>query len=353
MSITSQYYGRTQDGREVYSYTLTNSAGMRAEILEYGCVVRCLWVPDRSGVLRDVVLGYATLEEYEQGGATMGAFVGRCANRIENARFTVDGKTFQLEANDGPNHLHGTLERCVFKGHVVEEGEGENATQRLVLKTVSPEGEDGFPGNLEVTVTYTLTESNALVMDYTAVTDAPTIVNFTNHSYFNLDGQDSASALEQTLRIDAQEFCEGNEQICPTGRILPVEGTVFDFRQAKPIGRDFACGDGQLAMAGGYDHNFVLDKNGGMLELAAEAHSERSGITMRAYTTQPGMQLYTGNFLAGAGVGKNGRPFEPHQAFCLETQHYPCTPSHPEFPSVELWPKEEYHQTTAYSFSRE
>lgn len=351
MPITSKYYGRTADGREVYAYTLENAAGMRAEVIEYGCTLTQLWVRDKAGALRDVVLGYRTLEEYEAGDASIGAFVGRVANRIENARFAVGGQTYHLVPNDGPNHLHGALGRVVFKGRIVREGEGEDAGEALALFYHSPEGEDGFPGNLDVTVTYTLTEAGALVMDYRAETDAPTIVNFTNHSYFNLDGYDSRSVLEQTLRIDAAAFCEGNEQTCPTGRILPVEGTVFDFRTAKPIGADFARGDVQLAMAHGYDHNFVLDKRPGMLELACEAHSNVSGITLCAYTTQPGMQLYTGNYLDGAGTGKDGRPFQNHQAFCLETQHFPCTPSHPEFPSIELLPGEEYHETTAYAFS--
>ncbi|HJB39976.1 MAG TPA: galactose mutarotase [Candidatus Ruthenibacterium avium] len=351
MAITGNYYGRTSDGKEVYSYTLENAAGMRAVIIEYGCTVTELWVPDQSGNLRDVVLGYGTLEEYEQGNAGMGAFIGRYANRIENACFTLNGKTYALEANNGPNHLHGVLGHRVFQGRIVKEGQGEDEQQRLVLTYKSPHGEDGFPGNLKITVTYTLTDSGALVMDYTAATDAPTIVNFTNHSYFNLDGQDGVSIRDHVVQIDAQEFCEGNEQTCPTGRLLHVEGTPFDFRTAKPLGEGLDSGDSQIVMAKGYDHNFVLDKSNGMLELAATAYSAQSGIEMKVYTTQPGMQLYTANFLQGAGKGKNGVPFADYQAVCFETQHFPCTPSHPEFPPVELLPEEEYHQTTAYSFA--
>ena len=350
MSITGNYYARTSDGKEVYSYTLENAAGMRAVIIEYGCAVTELCVPDKNGALRDVVLGYRTLEEYEQGDAGMGAFIGRYANRIENACFTVDGKTYALEANNGPNHLHGVLGHRVFQGRILKEGHGEDEQQRLELKYKSPNGEDGFPGNLEVTVTYTLTDSGSLVMDYIASTDAPTIVNFTNHSYFNLDGQDGGTVHDHIVHIDACQFCEGNEQTCPTGRLLDVEGTPFDFRGERALREGLESDDAQIVMARGYDHNFVLDKSNGMLELAATVYSEVSGIEMKVYTTQPGMQVYTANSLGGSGVGKNGKPFVDHQAVCFETQHFPCTPSHPEFPPVELRPHEEYHQTTAYAF---
>ena len=343
MSITSAYYGRTQDGREVYQYTLENTQGMRVQVIEYGCTVTNLLVKDKTGAVRDVVLGYNTLEDYENGTASHGAFVGRYANRIENAMFTVGEKTYTLAANNGKNHLHGVLAKSVFKGKI--------EADKLVLQYHSPDGEEGFPGNLDVTVTYSLTESGAFVLDYTATTDAATILNFTNHSYFNLEGQESASALCHTLQIDAKEFTEGNAETCPTGRILPVAGTPFDFRTAKPIGRDMDANDEQLEMANGYDHNFILDKEAGELAKVAVAHSDVSGITMETYTTQPGMQLYTGNFLGTETVpGKNGVPFVKHQGFCLETQHYPCTPSHAEFPSVTLLPEDEYHETTIYKF---
>lgn len=354
MAITANHFGRTADGREVYAYRLENKKGICAEVLEYGCALRAVWVPDRNGVLQDVVLGYDTLAEYEAGTASFGAFVGRYANRIENSAFTLDGETYRLAPNDGPNHLHGTFGRMVFQGAVQtdEPGEDGEAAQHLVLKAVSPDGDDGFPGNLSVTVTYTLTEKGALVMDYTATTDAPTLANFTNHSYFNLDGQTGGDVRGQTLRIMADSFCEGNEQTCPTGRILPVAETPFDFRTPKPIGQDLASPDPQLRMCCGYDHNFVLATPDAGLSLAAVAHSPKTGITMETYTTQPGMQLYTANFLDGE-PGKNGVQYPQYGAFCLETQHYPCTPSHPEFPPVELRPGEEYHQTTVYSFYTE
>ena len=344
MSITSTFFGRTQSGRDVYLYTLENKNGMRVEVIEYGCAVKSIIVPDRTRGARDVVLGYATLEDYELATASVGAFVGRVANRIENAVFTVEGKTYHLAQNNGKNHLHGVLNKTVFHASVEDD--------RLALRYTSPDGEEGFPGTVEICVTYTLTDENALVMDYTATTDETTILNFTNHSYFNLVGAESGSIEEQTLMIRAKEFCEGNEETCPTGRILPVAGTPFDFTKEKPIGRDLFSDDPQLRMAHGYDHNFVLDKDYGELALVATAYSARTGIVMDTYTTQPGMQLYTANFLGNdTQPGKTGAMHANYQAFCLETQHYPCTPSHPEFPSIEVHPDEEYHETTIYKFS--
>ena len=346
MAVASTYYGRTQDGREVYKYTLENAQGMRAEIIEYGCAVTHLWVKDKMGEMRDVVLGYDTLEGYEGGAASLGAFVGRYANRIEGARFALDGNTYELAPNDGPNHLHGTFGRTVFKGSVVDGA--------LVLKATSPDGDDGFPGNMQVAVTVSLTDEDALVLDYVAVTDAPTIVNLTNHSYFNLEGQASGNVYAQTLRIDALLFTEGNAETCPTGRILPVAGTALDFTEAKPIGQDLFSDDVQIKLASGYDHNFVLDKEPGQLALGAVAHADKTGITMEMYTTQPGVQLYSGNHLAAdTQPGKTGGVYAKHQGFCLETQHFPCTPSHPDFPPVELRPGDEYHETTIYKFFAE
>ena len=353
MSVTSEYFGRTSRGQDVYCYTLKNEAGMRVRVIEYGCAVTNLFVPDKTGELRDVVLGYETLAGYEAGTASLGALVGRHANRIENASFVLNGKKYMLEANNGPNHLHGCFGHKVFKGHVETQ---EDGAQRLILKANSPDGEDGFPGNMEVTVTYTLTDDNALVMDYTATTDETTLVNLTNHSYFNLEGYASGSVLNQQLTIDADSFLEANEQTCPTGRILGVEDTPFDFRAGKLIGAGLQEEDdgGQLAMAHGYDHCFVLNKAPGQLALVAKAYSYKTGIYMQVFTTQPGMQLYTANFLSQDGVpGKTGGPHADMQAFCLETQHYPCAPSHPNFPSVTLQPDEEYHETTIYQFGVE
>ena len=343
MKLTSTFFGRTQNGEDVYLHTMENANGMRVEVIEYGCAVRSIIVPDRTRAARDVVLGYQTLEDYELATPSVGAFVGRVANRIENAVFTVDGKTYHLQPNSGKNHLHGVLNKTVFRASA----EGDS----LVLTYTSPDGEEGFPGTVDVRVAYTLTDENALVMDYTATTDKTTILNFTNHSYFNLEGAESGSALDQTLVLRAKEFCEGNAETCPTGRILPVAGTPFDFTQEKPIGRDIFADDEQLKLAHGYDHNYVLDKDYGELGLVATAYSARTGIVMETYTTQPGMQLYTANFLGNdTRPGKTGAMHANYQAFCLETQHYPCAPSHPEFPSIEVTPDEEYHETTIYKF---
>ena len=348
--IRSQPFGVTKAGDKVTEYILSNPGGLTVSVLNYGCVVRSIVVPAKCGPV-DVVLGHDTMADYEDdftssGSTCCGAFVGRYANRIEKSRFTLDGKTYELEPNNGPNHLHGTFAKKVYKGSIVDGS--------LVLRAVSPDGEDGFPGNLELTVRYTLTDENALVLDYTATTDAPTIINLTNHSYFNLEGQSSGSMLEQTLCLNASTFTEGNAETCPTGRILPVAGTPMDFTRAKPIGRDIQAEYSQLQMCGGYDHNFILDKEPGMLALAAVARSEKTGITMETYTTQPGVQLYTSNSLQNdTRPGKTGGIYGRYQGFCLETQHYPCTPSHPEFPSVELRPGEEYHETTIYKFLTE
>lgn len=346
MSIISKYYGRTSSGDEIYQYTLENANGMRAVIIEYGCAVTHLWVRDNSGELRDVVLGYNTIEDYENGTASIGAFIGRYANRIERSEFTLDGKTYHLKPNNGPNHLHGTFQHMAFKGSI--------ADGSLLLKAVSPDGDDGFPGTVNITVRYTLTDKNALVMEYAADTDAPTIINLTNHSYFNLEGHASGSMLDCTLRLNADTFTEGNAETCPTGRILPTAGTPMDFTTAKAIGRDIRADYEQLKLCSGYDHNFILNKAPGALGLAAVAHSDKTGITMNVYTTQPAMQLYTGNFLANdTRPGKAGGVYAQYQGFCLETQHYPCTPSHPEFPSVTLRPGEIFHETTSYQFEVE
>ncbi|WP_367925270.1 aldose epimerase family protein [uncultured Ruthenibacterium sp.] len=346
MSITSNYYGRTKAGAEIYQYTLENANGMKVCVIEYGCVITNIWVPDSAGNLRDVVLGYRELADYEAGTASLGSFVGRYANRIEQAKFTLHGKTYYLEPNNGPNHLHGTFGRLTYQGSIVDDS--------LVLTGRSPDGDDGFPGNMDITVTYKLTDDDALVMDYTATTDKATVINLTNHSYFNLDGCDGGDVLRQQLWLDADRFTEGNAETCPTGRILPVQGTPMDFTKFKAIGQDLFSGDEQLRMAGGYDHNFVLNKEGGMLALGAIAKSPSSGICMEMYTTQPGVQLYTGNFLNEDQVlGKNGKHHTKYQAFCLETQHFPCTPSHPDFPPVTLEPDQEYHETTVYQFKTE
>ena len=344
MNITRESFGRTEDGRAVTRYTMTNGAGMTVRVLDYGCTVQSVIVPDRTGSPVDVVLGYDDIDGYEQGSCWFGAFVGRYANRIKGAAFTLGGKTFSLPKNDGENHLHGTFDRRVFEAFP-----GDGA---LALRYESPDGEEGFPGTLHVTVTYSLTEDNALVMDYRAAADVDTVVNLTNHSYFNLSGAGSGDVLGQHLRLRSSRVTEVGEGTLPTGRILSVEGTALDFRAGKPIGRDIAADEPSLRLCSGYDHNYILDKEPG-LSLCGEAYSPETGIAMAFSTTQPAVQLYTGQFVAGdaAPCGKNGVRYPKYGGFCLESQHYPCSPNYPEFPSTLLRPGEEYREITAYRFS--
>ena len=342
-TITNEPFGCTNDGWAVARWTMTNDAGMTVRVLTYGCTVQSIVVPDRDGNPVDVVLGYDDLAGYEAGSCWFGAFVGRYANRIKNAAFTLNGKEYSLPKNDGPNHLHGTFERRVFDA-AAEDG-------ALVLRYVSPDGEEGYPGALRVTVTYTLTEDSALRLDYRAETDADTVVNLTNHSYFNLSGAGRGDVLGHLLRLDASRFTEGDEQTLPTGRILPVEGTALDFRREKPIGRDLDDEDPILRLCGGYDHNLILDKGPGFGPGGA-AYSPDTGIEMTFATTQPAVQLYSGNYVAGdaAPCGKGGARYPKRGGFCLESQHYPCSPNFPDFPSTLLRPGEEYHEITEYRF---
>lgn len=344
MSVTSAPFGVTQRGEPVTAYTLKNAAGMRVVVLNYGGVIQSLFVPDRAGEAVDIVLGYDTVAGYERGNCFYGAFVGRYCNRIGGSRFPLDGGEVVLTPNENENHLHGAFP---FALHDVTVGENS-----VTLRRVSPDGEDGFPGNLTVAVTYTLTEENGLVLDYRAETDRTTVVNLTNHSYFNLSGQHSGDILDTVLQLNASAMTPTDRESIPTGEVRSVEGTVFDFTVPKAIGRDIEADDEQLHFAGGYDHNFVLDLPG--LETpAATAYSPLTGILMDVYTTQPGVQFYAGNSIPGdpVGVGKGGVRNPYRGGFCLETQHFPDTPNHPNFPTAELHPGEAYHQTTEFRFS--
>ena len=342
-SLCHEPFGVTADGRPVTRWTLRNGTGMTVRVLDYGCVIQSIEVPDRSGRATDVVLGYDDLAGYEAGTCWFGALVGRYANRIGNAAFSLDGRTYALPKNDGENHLHGTFERRVFSA-----SEEDGA---LVLRYVSPAGEEGYPGTLAVTVTYTLTEDNALVLDYRAVTDAPTVVNLTNHSYFNLDGQGRGDVLSQRLWLSASQVTEIAPGTVPTGRLLPVAGTALDFRAEKPIGRDIGADEAQLRLCGGYDHNYILDKGPGLVPCGG-AYSPATGIEMTFATTQPGVQLYTGNYVQddAAPHGKGGVRYPRHGGFCLESQHFPDSPNRPDFPATILRPGEEYHEITEYRF---
>lgn len=344
MSITSAPFGVTKNGEAVTCYTITNASGAFVRILDFGCIIQALCVPDRNGKLTDVVLGYDAIDRYEEGTCFYGAFVGRYANRISGSRFPLGGQTITLTPNEGPNHLHGVYCTSLFAA--------EAAGNSLTLRRTSPDGEEGFPGRVEVAVTYTFTDDNALALDYQAVTDADTVLNLTNHSYFNLSGHDSGSAQDQLLRIAASRFTPVGEGSIPTGELLPVEGTPFDFRTVKPIGRDIDMSNPQLAQTGGYDHNLVLDVTG--LETPfASAESPATGITMDCYTTQPGVQFYNANFVQSdpcRGQGKGGAEYPFRGAFCLETQHFPDSPNRPEFPSALLRAGETCHEVTIYRF---
>lgn len=341
--ITSEAFGCTREGRAVTRWTMENDAGMTVRVLDYGGTIQSIVVPDRDGNPVDVVLGYDDLAGYEAGSCWFGAFIGRYANRIKNAAFSLNGKKYALPKNDGANHLHGTYNYRVFDA--AAEGDA------LVLRYVSPDGEEGFPGTLTVTVTYTLTDDNALRLDYRAVTDADTVVNLTNHSYFNLSGAGSGDVLGHRLQLDASRFTEADAQTLPTGRIRSVEGTALDFRAEKTIGKDLDDEDPLLRDSRGFDHNLILDKAEGLAR-AGTAYSPETGIEMTFATTQPAVQLYSGNYVAGdaAPCGKGGVRYPKRGGFCLESQHYPCSPNFPDFPSTVLRPGEEYHEITEYRF---
>lgn len=332
-------FGVTKDGRQVTAFSLKEGA-MSAVILDYGCTIQSLIVPDRAGKPVDVVLGYETIGEYEENDGYLGAAIGRVGNRIGAGRFTLDGKEYTLAVNNGPNHLHGGL-----VGYDSVIWTAEIKPDALVFSRVSPDGEEGYPGNLAVTITYRLT-GDALEIAYDAKTDAPTLVNLTNHSYFNLNG--GGEVDEHVLQVNADRFCEGNSDCLPTGKLLPVVGTPFDFNQPKPIGRDIDKDDEQLKRAGGYDHNFCLSDPAPM-KTAAVLLSEKTGIEMTTYTTLPGMQVYTANFLTER-AGKGGIPFSGRNAICLETQRYPDAIHHADFPSVVVTPEKAYHEVTTYAF---
>lgn len=346
-------YGVTPDGQDISLYTLTNANGMQVRVTNYGAIVQSILTPDRNGALADVTLGFDTLDGYLGKHPYFGAVVGRYGNRIAKGKFTLDGKEYALAVNNGPNALHGGLkgfDRQVWTATPFEDA----GTTGLKLRLVSPDGNEGYPGTLTVTVTYLLTPDNALQMHYEAATDAPTVLNLTNHSYFNLDGAGNGDILDQLVMINADRFTPVDDTLIPTGELRPVAGTPFDFRAPKPLGRDIAADDEQIAFGGGYDHNFVLNKEApGALTLAARVHAPESGRVMEVYTTEPGLQFYSGNFLDGTDVGKNDVAYAHRFGFCMETQHFPDSPNQPAFPPVVLRPGEKYDTTTVYKFSVE
>lgn len=340
----TRVFGHLPDGRTVTEYTLTSPSGMRARILDYGGIIRELLVPDPRGNSSDVVLGFDALEPYLQRHPYFGAIVGRYAGRIANGRCSIDGSEIILTTNNGGNHLHGGVEgfdRALWSAGFAEEA------ARLTLSYVSPDGDEGYPGTLSVEVTYTLTE-DALEIEYTATTDEPTIVNLTQHSYFNLSGQADADVLGHELRIRGDAILELDPDSIPTGALLPVAGTPFDFRESKRLGQDIDAADAQLELARGYDHNWVLSQASG--EPAVVLSEPVSGRRLEVYTTQPGIQVYTANYLDGSIEGKRGQVYRKHAGIALETQHFPDSPNHPNFPSAVLRPGETFKSRTVYRF---
>lgn len=345
MSVTETVFGTMPDGEDVLCYTITNRSGASASVITYGAALQSLLVPNRKGDLVDVVLGYDTLEDYRARKNYFGATIGRVGNRIEKAHFTLNGKEYNLFANNGAQCLHGG--KIGFdKKNWSSKAEGDS----VVLSLVSPDGDEGFPGSLTVTVIYTLTDDNALSIRYYAVSDQDTIVSLTNHSYFNLAGQGVGSVLDQTLMIDADSFTRIDSSIVPNGEIVPVAGTALDFRKAKPIGRDIGATEENMDAARGYDHNFVLNHKKGGLMLAVTAADPKGGVVMETYTDQPGVQLFTAYDFAGMR-GKNGAEYGFRPSFCLETQHFANAMAHPNFPSIVLQAGEVLNSETIYHFT--
>jgi aldose 1-epimerase len=348
-AISVQPFGKTPAGAPVDIYTLRNSKGAEARITNYGGIVVSLKVPDRAGMLGDVVLGYDDLNDYIKANPYFGALIGRYGNRIKKGRFELDGKNYRLAINNPPNALHGGMkgfDKVVWtaKPSVTKTGPS------LKLTYVSKDGEEGYPGNLAVTAVYTLTNKNELRVDFTATTDKATIINLTHHSYFNLAGAGSGDILGQELTIKADKFTPIDKTFIPTGELRPVKGTAFDFQKPAPIGSRIANQDEQLKFGLGYDHNWVINKPPGKLAVVAKVHDPKSGRTLEVLSTEPGLQFYSGNFLDGTNVGKGGKVYRYRNGFCLEPQHFPDSPNKPQFPPVVLRPGQTYKSTIIYKF---
>lgn len=346
--VEKRSFGQTTDGQPVDLYALTNANGMRVEILTYGATVRSIEAPDRTGKMADVVLGFDTIEGYlNKDEPYLGAVVGRYGNRIAKARFKLDGKEYHLAANNGPNSLHGGIKGFDKRVWTAKDS-GSGDDSHVTLSYLSKDGEEGYPGNLEVTVTYTLTKANELKIDYSATTDQTTVLNVTNHSYFNLTGGNS-DILDHELALNSTKITPVDATLIPTGEIKHSEGTPFDFRNPTPIGARINQDDEQLKRGKGYDHNFVVSGSG--MRGVGEVYEPKSGRFMQVYSDQPGVQFYTGNFLDGSIKGKGGKPYGFRSGLCLETQHYPDSPNQPSFPSTVLKPGDKYASTTTFKFT--
>ena len=347
--METELFGRMPDGRPIELYRLKNSK-MEAEFMSYGAGIISLTLPDRAGERQDVVLGFASLDDYVQNHRSktpffFGSTIGRYANRIANAHFSLDGKEYALTRNNGPHSLHGGpggFYNVVWDVEPIGNG--------VSFHYLSKHGEEGFPGNLSITVRFVM-EGADLKIEYLATTDKTTVINLTNHAYFNLAGAGHASVLGHELRLFASRFTPVNAGTIPTGEIRPVTGTALDFRQAKPIGERVHGFEEQLKLANGYDHNFVLDDDSNQLKPAAELYEPATGRVLEVLTTEPAIQFYSGNYLDGIARGKSGEPYVKHSGLCLETQHFPDSPNHPDFPSTVLRAGETFHSVTIYRFS--
>jgi aldose 1-epimerase len=346
MPLISQFFGTTHDGQEITQYTLTNANGCEVQLINYGAIITALAVPDRNGNVVDVVLGHSTLSDYESASPYFGAIVGRYGNRIQNGQFELHGRTYMLATNNGPNHLHGGLQgfdKMVWKAKASE------SSLSVHLTHISPNGHEGYPGTLKTHVTYTLTHDNTLKIQYQATTDQPTVVNLTNHSYFNLAG--SGTIVDHTIVLHANHFTPVDNTLIPTGEIRSVTNTPMDFTTPTRIGDRIDANDEQIRYGGGYDHNWIVNNADQSLREIATVYDPKSGRTMTVSTTEPGVQFYTGNFLDGSIVGKYDQVYGKRSGFCLETQHFPNSPNQPNFPSTVLNPGETYQSQTTYRFS--
>lgn len=350
-SVSSADWGKTSAGDPVKVYTLKNDKSMEVKVIDYGAIITQILVPDRNGKLDDVVIGFDNIADYQTKSDYFGAVVGRYGNRIANGKFSIDGHQYSLEKNNNGHTLHSAssaLNTKMWKGRAYTTKDAAV----LELTTTSPDGDAGFPGTLNVAVTYTLSNDNTLTVNYKATTDKPTVCNLTQHSYFNLFGAGNGSILNHEVTINADAYTPVDKTLIPTGEIRSVEGTVFDFRKPKPVGSRIEFKDDQLEAGGGYDHNFVLNKNGDpkAMTFAVRVYEPVSGRQMEIFTTEPGVQFYSGNFLSGQ-IGKKGKAYRNRYGMCFETQHFPDSPNQPKFPSTILRPGQTYDTTTVFKFS--